>query len=307
VARKFWQKRAHQVPDPSCTCGMYAGINMQHMIDIGYIGRGIHGEVSLWGRLYRHTLGWRAQYAYPNFFVVPANMVPFDMTLAQRCLAMLVEFEVDIYLQPDREAKVGGERIPLWIKGFGYSQQGLSWLIEKRKQWYTRKSNRTLGKGDRIAVLSDVNGGDIGVVTEIDGGEMYYTLFHPNVVYRKKLKDVVWNERNWRWETSGLGSMRKLGLGGDWFWSTSSATTPGGGACCDDQVAKGDAAAQHLAGAADDLLPGDLPHARCSSRSSPSADLLLVRSLERRLLGFSLQSMEQRHEVAADGSAPRLA
>lgn len=42
----------------------------------------------------RH-LGWRARYAYPNFFVVPANMVPFDMTLAQQRLAMLVEFEVD--------------------------------------------------------------------------------------------------------------------------------------------------------------------------------------------------------------------
>ena len=47
-------------------------------------------------------------------------------------------------------------------------------------------------------------------VTEIDGEEMYYTLFHPNVVYHKKVKDVVWNKRNWRWETTGLGSMRKL-------------------------------------------------------------------------------------------------
>src|SRR5579863_5961288 len=27
-ARKFWQSKAHQVPDPGCTCGMYAGINM---------------------------------------------------------------------------------------------------------------------------------------------------------------------------------------------------------------------------------------------------------------------------------------
>ena len=64
-------------------------------------------------------------------------------------------------------------------------------------------------------MLSDVNGGGIGVVTEIDGEEMYYTLFSPSVLYHKKVKDVHWNERNWRWETSGLGSMRKLGLGGD--------------------------------------------------------------------------------------------
>ena len=69
-ARKFWDKHAHNVPDPGCTCGMYAGINMQHLIDINYIERGIYGEVSLWGRLCRHTLGWRAQFGYPKFFVV---------------------------------------------------------------------------------------------------------------------------------------------------------------------------------------------------------------------------------------------
>ena len=41
-----WQSKEHYVPDPTCTCGMYAGINMQHLIDINYIQRGIHGEVS---------------------------------------------------------------------------------------------------------------------------------------------------------------------------------------------------------------------------------------------------------------------
>ena len=93
VAAEFWKSKSHQVPDPGCTCGMYAGINMQHLIDINYIRRGIHGEVSLWGRLMRHTLGWRAQFAYPKFFIVPANMIPFNMTLAQERLAALIEFE----------------------------------------------------------------------------------------------------------------------------------------------------------------------------------------------------------------------
>ena len=73
AAKKFWEKQAHHVPDPDCTCGMYAGINMQHLIDISYIQRGIHGEVHLWGRLYRHTLGWRAQYAYPKLFRRPGE------------------------------------------------------------------------------------------------------------------------------------------------------------------------------------------------------------------------------------------
>ena len=211
AGQKFWQDKSHQVPDPSCTCGMYAGINMQHLIDINYIQRGIHGEVYLWGRLYRHTLGWRAQFAYPKFFVVPTNMIPFRFDEAQKRLAKLVEFDVDIYLQPEREACAGQERIPLWIRDYGYSQQGISFLIEKRQKWYSgEKAVHTLAVGDRIAVFSDVSGGGIGVVREINGDEMYYTMFSLNVIFRKKIKEVVWDERNWRWETTGLGSMRKV-------------------------------------------------------------------------------------------------
>lgn len=215
-AQKFWNSKQHLVPDLSCTCGMYAGIDMRQLIDINYIQRGIHGEVHLWGRLYRHSLGWRAQYAYPKFFIVPMNMIPFRMTEAKQRLDQLAEFDVDIHLQSDNEAKVGGERIPLWVRDYGYSQQALSVLIEKRKKWYEEHpKTHTLAVGDRVAVFSDVNGGGIGVVKEIDGDEMYYTLFNPNVIYHKQIKDVVWNERNWRWETNGLGSMRKLALGGD--------------------------------------------------------------------------------------------
>jgi hypothetical protein len=214
--KQFWLAKEHYCPDSGCTCGMYAGINMQHLIDINYIQRGIHGEVHLWGRLYRHTLGWRAQYAYPNFFVVPANMVPFRFDEAQERLKALVEYDVDIWLQPEREARVGQEKIPLWIRDYGYSQQGISFLIEKRQKWYSgEKAVHTLAVGDRVAVFSDVNGGGIGVVREIDGDEMYYTMFSLNVIFHKKVKDVVWNERNWRWETTGLGTMRKLALGGD--------------------------------------------------------------------------------------------
>jgi hypothetical protein len=211
AAAEFWESKSHQVPDPSCSCGMYAGINMQHLFDINYIQRGIHGEVSLWGRLYRHTLGWRAQFAYPKFFVVPTNMIPFRFDEAQKRLAKLVEFDVDIYLQPEREACAGQERIPLWIRDYGYSQQGISFLIEKRQKWYSgEKAVHTLTVGDRIAVFSDVSGGGIGVVREINGDEMYYTMFSLNVIFHKKIKEVVWDERNWRWETTGVGSIRKL-------------------------------------------------------------------------------------------------
>jgi hypothetical protein len=215
-AKAFWSEQRHLVPDPGCTCGMYAGINMQHLIDINYLLRGIHGEVSLWGRLYRHTLGWRAQFAYPRFFVVPMDMVPFDMAEAQKRLATLTEFDVDIYLQTDKVASVRSEKVPLWLRDYGYSPQGLSYLIEKRKNWYAAHLKLpTLAVGDRVAVLGGMDGGGIGVVKEIDGDEMSYTLFSPNAIYRKPLSDVAWNERNCRWETDGLGAMRKLRLGGD--------------------------------------------------------------------------------------------
>jgi hypothetical protein len=210
-ARKFWQSKEHRVPEPTCTCGMYAGINRKHLIDIRYIERGIHGEVSLWVRLYRHTLGWRAQFAYPKFFVVPAYMIPFRFDEAQERLAKLVEFDVNIYIQPENEARVGQEKIPLWIRDYGYSQQGISFLVEQRQKWYSGgKAKHTLAVGDRIAVFTDVNGGGIGVVREINGDEICYTMFSLNVVFQKKVKDVVWNEQNWRWETTGTGFLRKL-------------------------------------------------------------------------------------------------
>jgi hypothetical protein len=207
-AHKYWASKSHDVPEPTCTCGMYAGINMKHLLDIGYIQRGIHGEVSLWGRLCRHTLGWRAEYAYPKLFIVPTNMIPFHFDEAQERLNALVEFDVDIYLQPEREARVGQEKIPLWTKDYGYWQQGISFLVEKRQKWYSgEKAAHTLAVGDRVAVLGANSG--IGIVKEISNGDMQYTMFNPNVIYRKPIKSVQWNDHNWRWETSGVGSMRK--------------------------------------------------------------------------------------------------
>lgn len=212
-AKEFWYGKRHDVPDPNCTCGMYAGINVQHMIDIGYTERGIHGEVHLWGRLYRHTLGWRAQFAYPKYFIVPANMIPHRLEEAKKRLDTLVEFDVDIYLQREREARVGQQTIPLWVKDYGYSAQGTEFLIERWSKWNSTKIvHAPLAVGDRVAVFSNANGGGIGVVKEISGDDVYYTLFSPNVIYHKKIEDVAWNERNWRWETNGLGPYTQAGV-----------------------------------------------------------------------------------------------
>ena len=69
---------------------------------------------------------------------------------------------------------------------------------------HAKSQDHTLAIGDRVAVFGGVDGGGIGIVKEIDGDEMYYTMFNPNVIYRKPIKSIQWNEQNWRWETTGL-------------------------------------------------------------------------------------------------------
>jgi hypothetical protein len=195
----------HTVPNIDCTCGVYSGINMQHLsADTDYMHRGIHGEVSLWGRVFVHTLGWRAQYAYPKFFVVPPNMLPFTVAEIQRRLESLIKYDCDIYLQKDLLPSRDGEKIPLWMKDYGYSQQGIGYLIEQAS---ARQNENIIVKGlqvgDRVCVLGDDGG--IGIVKMINDREFHYTLFNPNVFYRKRIKDVKWSDRNWRWETTGRG------------------------------------------------------------------------------------------------------
>jgi hypothetical protein len=55
---------ARESPRPACTCGVYAAKSLDHPRKIGYDRYGIRGEVSLWGPVVEHDLGWRAQYAW---------------------------------------------------------------------------------------------------------------------------------------------------------------------------------------------------------------------------------------------------
>jgi hypothetical protein len=191
----------HPVPNERCTCGMYAGINMQHLKKIGYIQYGIHGEVYLWGRLYKHTLGWRAQYAYPKFFVIPSDMLPFTMQEIQTRLKALIEYGVDIYLEDtyfeDPNPLAEGGNIPLWIKDYGYSQQGISYLIH-RAQNHQSESTKIKGLeiNDRIVILGSTGNyrGGIGIARYITDSEIYYTLYRPDVYYRKDIGDIKWSE-----------------------------------------------------------------------------------------------------------------
>ena len=197
----------HPVPNEGCTCGMYAGINDQHLEHINYIGKGIHGAVELWGRLYKHTLGWRAQYAYPKYFVIPPDMLPFEMNEIQRRMQVLIAFDVDIYLQIGKEARANCKKVPFWMKDYGYSQQGISHLVEHCQKWYDGSPRmRNLEINDRIAVLGEKGGIGTVIATEKhdDGEYALYQIFG-TTVYRKRVKDIKWSDRNWRWETEGRG------------------------------------------------------------------------------------------------------
>ena len=158
---------------------------MQHLIDINYIQRGIHGEVSLWGRLYRHTLGWSAQFAYPKFFIVPANMIPFRMDDASVGWTRWSNSTLISTCRRSKRQRSGKRpfavdpRLRLQPAGFVLAgRAGERWDGNPRKP--------TLKIGDRIAVFSYLEtGSGIGIVKEISNGNMYYTMFNPNVIYNK--------------------------------------------------------------------------------------------------------------------------
>jgi hypothetical protein len=197
----------HPVPCENCTCGMYAAINFQHLIDIDYATRGIHGEVSLWGRLYKHTLGWRAQYAYPKHFIVPPSMVPWGMAEMDERLKQLIAFDVDIYLQVEETPAVGGEKIPLWVKDYGYSQQGLAHLVDERKKWYsTRPKVRSVEIGDRVAIVPENKPLPCGIsVASMSHGDDVFLWLFAKHLYRVPRKNIKWSQRNWRWEVPNSG------------------------------------------------------------------------------------------------------
>ena len=197
----------HPVPCEECTCGMYAAINFQHLIDIDYATRGIHGEVSLWGRLYKHSLGWRAQYAYPKHFIVPPSMLPWGMAEMDERLKQLIAFDVDIYLQVSETPVVGGEKIPLWVKDYGYSQQGIAHLCDERKKWYaSRPKVRSVEIGDRVAIIPDKRPLPCGIaIASMSHGDDVFLWLFAKHLYRVPRKNIKWSQRNWRWEVSNHG------------------------------------------------------------------------------------------------------
>jgi hypothetical protein len=182
---------AHEPPHLDCTCGVYAAKDREHLRGTGYEPLGIRGEVNLWGTVVEHERGWRAQFAYPKNLYLPPKMLPSTLAEIQSRLQALTLYGSDIFVLGN------GETMSLWGKNSGFDPAGLDYLIERSKRYYDRRQrDRTLKKGDRVAVL----GRGIAVIEQVDGKEVHAALWNTNMV-RIGRKDVVWDEGNMRWET----------------------------------------------------------------------------------------------------------
>jgi hypothetical protein len=177
-----------------CTCGVYAAKNLEHLRQLGYEGRGIRGEVHLWGTVVEHELGWRAQFAYPRSLVLPHELIPSDTKEMESRLGALAAYDIDIFMLG------GGRKTPLCRKGSGFDAAGLDYLIGKRTEYYVRRQrDRTLMKGDRVAVLGR---GEIAVVEHANDTEVH-AMLRRRIMLRMRRKDIAWNRQNMRWEAKG--------------------------------------------------------------------------------------------------------
>jgi hypothetical protein len=181
---------AHDLPHSDCTCGVYAAKNLEHLRHFGYENRGIHGEVYLWGTVVEHKLGWRAQFAYPKSLFLPPDAIPFTLTEIDARLKTLIAFAADIFLLGEHES------IRFWKNGSGVDAAGLDYLIKARKEYYVRRQReRTLKKGDRVAVL----GCGIALVEQA-GDKEALVVFGNRLLLRIARRDIVFNNQHMRWE-----------------------------------------------------------------------------------------------------------
>lgn len=188
--RQSCGSRAWRCPHADCTCGVYAAKNLEHLRQIGYTQRGIHGEVYLWGTVVEHKLGWRAQFAYPKSLFLPPDTIPFKLTEIDARLKTLIAFGADIFILGDHES------IRFWTNDSGFDAAGVDYLLKTRQEYYIRRQReRTLKKGDRVAVL----GHGIAVVQHTDDQEALVVLWK-RLALRIALKDIVLNQQYMRWE-----------------------------------------------------------------------------------------------------------
>jgi hypothetical protein len=183
--------RPHDAPHLSCTCGIYASKSLEHFRRPGYQRSLIYGQVLLWGTIVEHQRGWRSQYAYPQSFLLPPEVLPVRLMEIETRLKSLISYDRDIFILHD------GAMFPLWKNDSGLAPDGLGYLTDRASKWYIQPNRRSaIKQGDRIAVV----GAGMAVVDEIDGTWIRAKLGNKTVL-RIARKQVSWKKENLRWET----------------------------------------------------------------------------------------------------------
>ena len=183
--------RPHDAPHLKCTCGIYASKSLEHLRRPGYQRSLIYGKVLLWGTLVEHQRGWRSQYAYPQSFLLPPEVLPVRLMEIETRLKTLISYDRDIFVLHD------GARLPLWKKGGGLDALGLDYLTDRASNWYIQRNQGSgINQGDRVAVV----GWGTAVVDKIEGTCIRAKLGN-KAILRIDRKEVSWNKQNLRWET----------------------------------------------------------------------------------------------------------
>jgi hypothetical protein len=179
-----------ELPCFKCTCGVYAARTMEHLNQCGYQKFGVHGEVYLWGKVVEHERGWRAQFAYPKRLFLSPDILPFTLAGIQSRLKTLTAYRIDVFV-----ADPNGN-IPLSAQDSDFNLAGVDYLINMSNEYYSRRrQERTLKKGDRVAVL----GRGIAVVEQVDHREVHVLLRNTHAL-RVSPNHVTWDQQNMRWE-----------------------------------------------------------------------------------------------------------
>lgn len=178
-------------PHMKCTCGIYAHKHRERLTGCGYHKAPICGQAMLWGTLVEHQHGWRAQYAYPKYFLLPAEVLPVTIARIQARLRPLTTYGCEIFILD------GNTRLLLWEKDAGLAAAGLEFLMIRASNWYTQRTQEAMIKqGDRVAVI----GRGTAVVGTVDSRWLSMTLANKRIV-RIERRHVLWSRQNVRWET----------------------------------------------------------------------------------------------------------
>ena len=198
VAKCKFFECSHTPPSPRCTCGIYAGKNLEHLVEINYAQMGIHGEVDLWGKVMECDLGYRAQYAYPKYFVVPPWLLN-DLSKAEFQIALLSQFNVDIYVAAEQHVSRDMKKILLRAKGESiFDPAGVCQLTKNVQSAYEamkRMKNREPKVGERLFVT----GKGIGPIIEVTKDEIVALLFNTTICTMLR-SEVKWSPENFRFE-----------------------------------------------------------------------------------------------------------